>query len=1005
MFVLTALALAACSGGDSSGEAQSDQGSQSQQTQNDGGTTAATAPTSSGPAGPGRVDLPNVNHPASAGDPIPAAEAGEEAPGLDVEAVSRAVVRVETARVQPSSSGAGGFQTIGFGTGSIIDPSGLILTNFHVIDPTIGYDVVLIATTAALDQSPQARFVAEVQIVDQLLDLAVLRLVSAIDGSPLKTDSLNLPILPLGDSRTVQVLDRILAFGFPDIGDETLTVTTGTISGFLAQEGVPQQRAWFKTDTTISFGNSGGAAVNDQGQLVGVPTQGRANELGSIAQLRPIELALPLIAAARQGETNNPSSGLLRSDTTIFDIAFGLAFDQEGMLLDPRTRFDSAVTEVFYSFRFQGLSDGASWVDRWLLDGDVVPELSGPRPPWASGEAGAFLSGINDPAGLADGVYTLEVIFEGELVASRSFTVGAAVEPALIVGNFQFASGVGPDDNPIGVRSTFPTNTQALFLFFDYENAGPTATFEAIWLRDGLELSRFGPVPWDGGGAGQQWLALANERGFPPGSYHVDLIFDGGTAAGATVEVVGGQDGGGPEESIAVGAEATGELEQDEVALFRIAQLVAGRPLRVAISGRGDADLYVKRAEQVTPDQFGVGWDETGLQAPFVDGSDESVLIGEVGANEDWFVAVVGFSDDSTFTLTVEQQLPTESGTPLLVEFDRQSGVLDLANPHDEYVVDVPPGTSLLTLVMTGTGDVDLYARPGQPVAAGQIGTRADGPQFWSPFNLGSSERITVQDPSAKLWFVRVEGFGVPANYTLEVFFDTLVTAPLPRPVAPIELASGTLAEDEVEILSFDYAGGGNVLAFAIGGTGDADLYVRFDSAIRLEDLGQAYNGAEFQAPFLLGSSETAIFPQPKAGRYSIVIAGAGDFNSFEVVVYELIDLPETFGIDPLLPGEPESFAIRSGEAPLREIFVPPGAARLEIALSGGGDVDLVLRYLEAPDPSQYLDAANGPDLFTAIAFGSEESIVIEGPLPGVYVLAVIAMLDLQVVDVTVRLD
>ena len=84
---------------------------------------------------------------------------------------------------------------------------------------------------------------------------------------------------------------------------------------------------------------------------------------------------------------------------------------------------------------------------------------------------------------------------------------------------------------------------------------------------------------------------------------------------------------------------------------------------------------------------------------------------------------------------------------------------------------------------------------------------------------------------------------------------------------------------------------------------------------------------------------------------------------------------------------------------------MPPGTERLEVRLSGGGDVDLVLRYLEAPDRSQYLSAANGPELFTAIAFGSEESIVIEGPLPGVYVLAIVAVLDLQVVDVTVTLE
>ena len=207
LLVLTVLALAACSSGDrSSSDGQSDPGSQSQQAQSDSEGTGATDPSPRGAAGPGRIDLPNANRPASTGKPVPAAEAGEQAPGLDVEAVSRAVVRVETALGQPGSAG---FQTIGFGTGSIVDPSGLILTNFHVIDPAIGYDTLLIATTAALDQVPQARFIAEVQIVDQLLDLAVLRLVSEIDGSPLKTDSLNLPILLLGDSRITILIEKM----------------------------------------------------------------------------------------------------------------------------------------------------------------------------------------------------------------------------------------------------------------------------------------------------------------------------------------------------------------------------------------------------------------------------------------------------------------------------------------------------------------------------------------------------------------------------------------------------------------------------------------------------------------------------------------------------------------------------------------------------------------------------------------------------------------------------
>ena len=163
-----------------------------------------------------------------------------------------------------------------------------------MIDPALGYDVILIAVTGALDERPCEKFLAEVQVADATLDLAVLRIVSDLSGAAVKPSTLNLTEIPQGDSDTVRVLDRVLAFGYPDIGDETLTVTAGAISGFLSQEGVTARRSWFKTDTTISFGNSGGAAVDEDGFLVGIPTQGNFDEGGASAHLRPLSLALPL---------------------------------------------------------------------------------------------------------------------------------------------------------------------------------------------------------------------------------------------------------------------------------------------------------------------------------------------------------------------------------------------------------------------------------------------------------------------------------------------------------------------------------------------------------------------------------------------------------------------------------------------------------------------------------------------------------------------------------------
>jgi len=104
------------------------------------------------------------------------------------------------------------------------------------------------------------------------LDLAVLGIIATTSGEEVDWDETYLPYCELGDSDELQVLDNLYIFGYPGIGGDTVTVTQGVVGGFTAEEGVGN-RAWIKTATTIAGGNSGGTAVNDDGELVGVPTQ------------------------------------------------------------------------------------------------------------------------------------------------------------------------------------------------------------------------------------------------------------------------------------------------------------------------------------------------------------------------------------------------------------------------------------------------------------------------------------------------------------------------------------------------------------------------------------------------------------------------------------------------------------------------------------------------------------------------------------------------------------
>ena len=219
------------------------------------------------------------------------------------------------------------------GSGSIISPDGLILTNAHVVlsDAYYTVDHLIIALTVAQDAPAQPTYLAEIFQADAALDLAVLRITKDLNNNPVDPSKLNLPFVPLGDSDKLQLGDPLTILGYPGIGGETITLTRGEVSGFTGDR-VYGNRSFIKTSATIAGGNSGGMATNSRNELVGVPTQvgyGGEGEIvdcraladtngdgvinnfdsciptgGFINALRPIKLAIPLIEAAKRGEQN-----------------------------------------------------------------------------------------------------------------------------------------------------------------------------------------------------------------------------------------------------------------------------------------------------------------------------------------------------------------------------------------------------------------------------------------------------------------------------------------------------------------------------------------------------------------------------------------------------------------------------------------------------------------------------------------------------------------------------
>lgn len=140
----------------------------------------------------------------------------------------------------------------GVGSGFVIEPSGYILTNHHVIDG---------ATRIIIGLANGERFRGKVIGIDQETDLAVIK----IDAGR------SLPVIKFGDSTSTQVGDWVLAIGSP-FGLEQ-TVTAGIISKKERESQTSNFQRFLQTDAAINRGNSGGPLVNMQGEAIGVNSQ------------------------------------------------------------------------------------------------------------------------------------------------------------------------------------------------------------------------------------------------------------------------------------------------------------------------------------------------------------------------------------------------------------------------------------------------------------------------------------------------------------------------------------------------------------------------------------------------------------------------------------------------------------------------------------------------------------------------------------------------------------
>jgi Do/DeqQ family serine protease len=228
------------------------------------------------------------------------------------------------------------------GSGVIVDPAGLVITNHHVIENLTEVRVAL---------TDRREFEADIILRDPRTDLAVLRIKAP---GPF-------PTMEFGDSEGLEIGDLVLAIGNPfGIGQ---TVTQGIISALArTQVGIGDFQFFIQTDAAINPGNSGGALVDMSGRLVGINTAIFSRSGGShgVGFAIPSSMARVVLASARDGHSTvrRPWLGA-RLQTLTPDLAESMG------LTSPVGVVVASVTE-------RGPAEGAG-----LRRGDIVLALDG----------------------------------------------------------------------------------------------------------------------------------------------------------------------------------------------------------------------------------------------------------------------------------------------------------------------------------------------------------------------------------------------------------------------------------------------------------------------------------------------------------------------------------------------------------------------------------------------------------------------------------------------------
>jgi putative serine protease PepD len=382
-----------------------------------------------------------------------AATVGDDSGALPATLSAELLQRAETATVRLLMGDDKNYQ--GSGSGTVISPDGLILTNAHVAAPRApGRAVASARAGSSLTKDPEfltvqfvdsdvtaaaSKYRARVVTVDGYLDLAVVEIYADAKGNPVDRASLHLPYLKVGDVSGLRAGQSVTVLGFPGVsGSDSISVTSGIISTFVPDPlgHVEDPRFQLETTARVAHGNSGGAAVITTGELVGVPSLAIPGEASDLSwRLRSVAQAAPLIEAAR-AHTRYSSHLLvsLPSQTRVTSVAIGPGTDNS--CPTKGTSLPAGATRAVFGFSIIGAPTG--------LDVAFLIELPDGSVAYNDALQGQSLPGLPQM-----------VLKEASSCVGWIVTAASVGRTALQNGRYRAQLLAGPNLEPLGSLMTF----------------------------------------------------------------------------------------------------------------------------------------------------------------------------------------------------------------------------------------------------------------------------------------------------------------------------------------------------------------------------------------------------------------------------------------------------------------------------------------------------------------------------------------------------------------------